>query len=211
MAAKIYQPFFAITQQKVALFGIIYFLVRNGGAKDAGRTLTVYGTYADDLSLADLSNFTFAVSGNAVTPTSAVEFYSDAACTQAISGTSAASAYWKATFAKDISAGSFTVTGKNSYGTISLMVAVNDGNVSKVEFLANTESFASKVNDYVKSNYPSSKTDAIYIGINDSNSNDIDSLSIDNVSDMDTKCGATYGALLVKKLVLAAASAEILS
>lgn len=105
----------------------------------------------------------------------------------------------------------FTVTGKNSYGTISLMVAVNDGNVSKVEFLANTESFASKVNDYVKSNYPSSKTDAIYIGINDSNSNDIDSLSIDNVSDMDTKCGATYGALLVKKLVLAAASAEILS
>lgn len=105
----------------------------------------------------------------------------------------------------------FTVTGKNSYGTISLMVAVNDGNVSKVEFLANTESFASKVNDYVKSNYPSSKTDAIYIGINDSNSNDIDSLSIDNVSGMDTKCGATYGALLVKKLVLAAASAEILS
>jgi anionic cell wall polymer biosynthesis LytR-Cps2A-Psr (LCP) family protein len=105
----------------------------------------------------------------------------------------------------------FTVTGKNSYGTISLMVAVNDGNVSKVEFLANTESFASKVNDYVKSNYPSSKTDAIYIGINDSKSNDIDSLSIDNVSDMDTKCGATYGALLVKKLVLAAASAEILS
>ena len=105
----------------------------------------------------------------------------------------------------------FTVTGKNSYGTISLMVAVNDGNVYKVEFLANTESFASKVNDYVKSNYPSSKTDAIYIGINDSNSNDIDSLSIDNVSDMDTKCGATYGALLVKKLVLAAASAEILS
>jgi anionic cell wall polymer biosynthesis LytR-Cps2A-Psr (LCP) family protein len=104
----------------------------------------------------------------------------------------------------------FTVTGKNSYGTISLMVAVNDGNVSKVEFLANTESFASKVNDYVKSNYPSSKTDAIYIGINDSKSNDIDSLSIDNVSDMDTKCGATYGALLVKKLVLAAASAEIL-
>ena len=105
----------------------------------------------------------------------------------------------------------FTVTGKNSYGTISLMVAVNDGNVYKVEFLSNTESFASKVNDYVKSNYPSSKTDAIYIGINDSNSNDIDSLSIDNVSDMDTKCGATYGALLVKKLVLAAASAEILS
>jgi len=105
----------------------------------------------------------------------------------------------------------FTVTGKNSYGTISLMVAVNDGKVSKVEFLANTESFASKVNDYVKSNYPSSKTDAIYIGINDSKSNDIDSLSIDNVSDMDTKCGATYGALLVKKLVLAAASAEILS
>ena len=104
----------------------------------------------------------------------------------------------------------YTVTGKNSYGTISLMIGVANGYVFDVEFLSNTESFSSTVNDYVKSHYPSSKTNAIYIGFNEAIDDEINKLSKDDILNMDTKCGATYGAKLVQKLVLAAVSAEVL-
>ena len=78
----------------------------------------------------------------------------------------------------------YQVEGKNAYGNIVLLVGINlDGTVEKVVFLENGESFAQTVNDHVDATYQN-KT--------------INQETIDSV---DTKCGATYGAKLVKELV----------
>ena len=96
----------------------------------------------------------------------------------------------------------YTVSGKNSYGEVSLMIGITDDKVIDVEFLTNTESFASTVNSHVKSNYPSSSDSVIilnpYEGKEDIYVSD---LTIDEVSNIDTKCGATFGATLVKAMV----------
>lgn len=102
----------------------------------------------------------------------------------------------------------YSVSGKNAYGSISLMVAVKDSLVTQVEFVENTESFASTVEKHVKSKYPSSASDVIYIGFNESVSDKVSSLSYNDVLSIDTKCSATYGAKLVQKLVIAALSAK---
>lgn len=98
----------------------------------------------------------------------------------------------------------YTVSGKNAYGNISLMVAVVDEMLYQVEFLENNQSFASTVYDYLKTSYPSSTDTAVHIGAYNSNDFLIDSLSLSDVEQIDVSCGATYGATLIKNLILAA-------
>ena len=81
----------------------------------------------------------------------------------------------------------YKVTGKNSYGSITIMLGINsNGVVSKLTLTENTESFKTTVDEYVASKYLD------------------DTVSLDNIDSIDTKCGATYGAKLVKNLVNAA-------
>lgn len=95
----------------------------------------------------------------------------------------------------------YTVTGKNSYGAITLMVAIKDDKVLQVEFLENGQSFASTVVSHVKENYPSSKDEVIYPFIKPEATPEIGSLDATQVEGIDTVCGATYGAVLVKDLI----------
>lgn len=76
----------------------------------------------------------------------------------------------------------YLVSGKNAYGTIELMIGISDGSVCAVEIITNTQSFSKVVNQFV---------------------NDLDNLDINNqnIDDLDVKCGATYGAKLVKELI----------
>lgn len=62
------------------------------------------------------------------------------------------------------------------------MIGISDGSVCAVEIITNTQSFSKVVNQYV---------------------NDLDNLDINNqnIDDLDVKCGATYGAKLVKELI----------
>lgn len=96
----------------------------------------------------------------------------------------------------------YTVTGSNAYGDITLMVAINDEKVIQVEFLENTQSFASTVVAHVQSSYPCSASNTIYIGIQPDEVLTVGALSKDDVANIDVSCGATYGATLVKTLVL---------
>ncbi|MGM9970449.1 MAG: hypothetical protein ACI35S_08655 [Anaeroplasma sp.] len=96
----------------------------------------------------------------------------------------------------------YTVSGKNAYGTISLIVAIKNNTVYQVEFLENSQSFASTVNDHVKEKYPSSKDDSIIISPYPQEEKEIASaLDASALDALDTKCGATYGANTVKELV----------
>ncbi len=98
----------------------------------------------------------------------------------------------------------YTVAGKNAYGSISLMVAIVDDSVYQVEFLENNQSFASTVFNYLKTSYPSSADTAVHVGAYSTTDISIKSLSKSDVENMDVSCGATYGATLIKNLVLAA-------
>lgn len=99
----------------------------------------------------------------------------------------------------------YTTSGKNAYGEVSLMIGITDGNVVDVEFLTNTESFASTVSSHVKGNYPSSIDSVIEVNPYGSlDTIDIGYLSINEIEAIDIKCGATFGATLVKSMVLAA-------
>ena len=98
----------------------------------------------------------------------------------------------------------YTVSGKNAYGSISLMVAIKNDSVFQVEFLENNQSFASTVYNYLKTSYPSSADTAVHVGAYSSTDVTIGTLTKDQVSSMDVSCGATYGATLIKNLVLAA-------
>ena len=105
----------------------------------------------------------------------------------------------------------YTTSGKNAYGEISLMIGILDGNVIDVEFLVNTESFQDTVNSHVKNKYPSSKENVIEINIYGKEDRmDIDTLSKEELNNIDVKCGATFGATLVKQMVLAAVEEEAL-
>lgn len=94
----------------------------------------------------------------------------------------------------------YTVSGKNSYGEISLMIGISNGRVVDVEFLKNTESFASTVNSHLKENYPSSNENVIKL---DPYSTDysVSLAELDSLDGIDVKCGATYGATLIKNMV----------
>ena len=76
----------------------------------------------------------------------------------------------------------YSLNGKNSYGNISLLVGINlDGSTEKVVLTTNTQSYAKTVKKHVNSSY------------NNGPVSDLDSI--------DVKCGATFGATLVKELV----------
>lgn len=97
----------------------------------------------------------------------------------------------------------YIVTGKNAYGAITLMVAIAENNsVHQVEFLENGQSFASTVKSHVKSSYNSSKESVYELNPYSKNEQvEIGDLTQAEVSEIDVKCGATYGATLVKDLV----------
>lgn len=95
----------------------------------------------------------------------------------------------------------YTVTGKNSYGAITLMVAIKENKVLQVEFLENGQSYASTVATHVKENYPSSKDEVIYPFIKPEETPVVGELGAQEIEGIDTKCGATFGAALVKDLI----------
>ena len=77
----------------------------------------------------------------------------------------------------------YTVSGKNSYGSIVLLVGISsEGKLVSIEFLENGQSYSSEVQAHVDSKYSSG-------------------LTLSDVNSIDTKCGATYGANTVKELV----------
>lgn len=76
----------------------------------------------------------------------------------------------------------YLLSGKNAYGTIELMVGISDGLIKSIKTVTNTESYKSLVDGYINS-------------LNDKD------INYNNVSDLDVKCGATYGAKLVKELI----------
>ena len=71
----------------------------------------------------------------------------------------------------------YNTTGKNAYGQVDLLVAVEDGEVAKMYVVTNTDSYGPTLED----NY-----------INKYNNGYLTDLA-------DVKCGATYGAKLVKE------------
>ena len=77
----------------------------------------------------------------------------------------------------------YKITGKNGYGKIILLIGITDGKVKKVVFLENTESYASTVEDHVSSAYAP------------------DLVTMENVNDVDVKCGATFGAKTIKAMM----------
>ena len=97
----------------------------------------------------------------------------------------------------------YTVTGKNSYGAITLMVAIKNNTVYQVEFLENGQSFASTVVSHVKEKYPSSKEETIVISPygKEEEKEIVGTLDSETLSNINTSCGATFGAETVKELV----------
>jgi hypothetical protein len=100
----------------------------------------------------------------------------------------------------------YKVSGKNAYGTITLMVGITKENtVKQVVFIENGQSFASTVNNHVSSNYPSAESTDVHLGAAPkASSSSAGELSLSSVAGIDVKCGATYGATLVKELVTVA-------
>ena len=77
----------------------------------------------------------------------------------------------------------YTVAGENSYGPISLLVGIGaDGKLVSAEFLENGQSYGKQVETHVNSSYTSG-------------------LTLEEISNINTSCGATYGANTVKELV----------
>ena len=77
----------------------------------------------------------------------------------------------------------YTVSGKNSYGSIVLLVGISsEGKLVSIEFLENGQSYSGEVQAHVDNKYSAG-------------------LTLSDVTAIDTKCGATYGANTVKELV----------
>ena len=77
----------------------------------------------------------------------------------------------------------YTVSGRNTYGAITLLVGISSsGSLVSIEFLENGQSFSSEVESHVVDNYK-------------------EGVTLNDITDIDTKCGATYGANTVKELV----------
>jgi len=86
----------------------------------------------------------------------------------------------------------FRCSGSNAYGSISIIVGFNkDYSIERVEVVENTESFATTVNDYIKTTY-----------------NGDNHVQYDDISDIDVACGATYGAKLVRSMLVEAGTAS---
>ena len=95
----------------------------------------------------------------------------------------------------------YTVKGSNAYGTIQLMVAISvDNIVYQVEFLENSQSFASTVSSWVKQTFNNKGAEKHEAGF----TTDVEAgtqLTESELASADVKCGATYGATTVKSLV----------
>jgi Predicted NADH:ubiquinone oxidoreductase, subunit RnfG len=77
----------------------------------------------------------------------------------------------------------YKLSGKNSYGGITLLTGINLSlNVESVVITENTESFASTINSYVESTYNSGN-------------------KVSDIDNVDVKCGATYGAKLIRNML----------
>ena len=95
----------------------------------------------------------------------------------------------------------YTLKGTNQYGTIQLMVAISSNNVVyQVEFLENSQSFASTVATWVKQTFNNKGAEKHEGGF----VSDVavgSELTESELASVDVKCGATYGATTVKTLV----------
>ena len=95
----------------------------------------------------------------------------------------------------------YTLKGTNQYGTIQLMVAISSNNVVyQVEFLENSQSFASTVATWVKQTFNNKGAEKHEAGF----TSDVvlgSELTESQLEAVDVKCGATYGATTVKTLV----------
>ncbi len=95
----------------------------------------------------------------------------------------------------------YTVKGTNQYGSIQLMVAISADNVVyQVEFLDNSQSFASTVAAWVKQTFNNKGAEKHEGGF----VSDVavgSELTESELASVDVKCGATYGATTVKTLV----------
>ena len=98
----------------------------------------------------------------------------------------------------------YTVSGSNSYGKLKIVVAIVDNKVKQVEILENGQSYASTVVSHVRNEYPASPDEATHLGFAPEEGEAVSDLTIDEVVNIDTKCGATFGANTVKQLVLIA-------
>ena len=78
----------------------------------------------------------------------------------------------------------------------------------QVEILENTQSFASTVYSYFKTTYPSSADTSVHVGAYSSTDVTVGSLTASDVENIDVSCGATYGAKLIRDLVLVALKDE---
>lgn len=105
----------------------------------------------------------------------------------------------------------YTVSGSNSYGEISLMVALTESGddvlVIQVEFLKNTESFASTVDTWLKGNFVSKGTEVHEGGFKSKDSSG-SIISYNDLYTVDVSCGATYGARTCMELITAACELE---
>lgn len=80
----------------------------------------------------------------------------------------------------------YTVSGKNSYGPIVLLVGISsEGKLVSIEFLENGQSYSGEVQTHVDNKYSAG-------------------LTLSDITAIDTNCGATYGANTVKELVTVA-------
>ena len=98
----------------------------------------------------------------------------------------------------------YTVSGSNSYGKLKVVVAIVDNKVKQIEILENGQSYASLVVTHVRNEYPASPDEATHLGFAPEKGEAVSDLTIDEVVNIDTKCGATFGANKVKQLVLIA-------
>ena len=96
----------------------------------------------------------------------------------------------------------YTVSKANSFGSITLMVAIDkDNNILQVEILELNQSFASTAKEHFQQNYPTSKENVIYIGIKPEETPEVGTLTEEDFESVNTTCGATYSANLIKELV----------
>lgn len=96
----------------------------------------------------------------------------------------------------------YTVSKSNSFGSITLMVAIDkENNILQVEILELNQSFASTAKEHFQQNYPTSKENVIYIGIKPEEAPEIGTLTEADFESINTTCGATYSADMIKELV----------
>ena len=96
----------------------------------------------------------------------------------------------------------YTISKANSFGSITLMVAIDkDNNILQVEILELNQSFASTAKEHFQQNYPTSKENVIYIGIKPEEAPEVGTLTEADFESINTTCGATYSADMIKELV----------